>query len=74
MHVRLLVPVILLLGCVHREVPFEVPPGASRSHGDLFPHDGTGTRRVKHLNLDLTVDFQARRVQGVVELDSTKTT
>ncbi len=69
MRVPLLVPAVLLLGCFHGEVPFEVPPGAPHSEGDLFTHVGTGTRQVRHLNLDLTVDFQARRIQGAVELD-----
>jgi leukotriene-A4 hydrolase len=77
MRQRLLVPAVLLLGCSHaapivqppvvQSPPVVAPPGVPE--GDLHTHVATGGRRVRHLNLDLTLDFQARRAQGAVELD-----
>jgi aminopeptidase N len=73
MRQRLLLPAVLLFGCSHvAPIPFEAPPGepeGRESQGDLFTHVGKGSRRVRHVNLDLTLDFHARRVQGAVELD-----
>jgi leukotriene-A4 hydrolase len=64
-----LVPALVLLGCSHTAplpLPFEAPPGEPVV--DVHTHVVRG-RRVRHVNLDLTLDFQARRVQGAVELD-----
>src|SRR5882724_9302002 len=66
MRQPVLVPAVLLLGCSH-VAPFEEPPG--KPEGDVHTHVAKGGRRVRHVNLDLTLDFQARRAQGVVELD-----
>jgi len=64
---RALVPAVLFLACAHQSVPFEDPPGMSE--GDLHTHVAQGSRRVRHVNLDLTLDFEARRARGAVELD-----
>ena len=64
---RPLVPAVLFLACAHQSVLFEAPPGMSE--GDLHTHVAQGGRRVRHVNLDLTLDFEARRARGAVELD-----
>jgi leukotriene-A4 hydrolase len=65
-HVPLVIAV-LLLGCSH-VAPIAEPPGKA-SEGDLHTHVVQGGRRVRHVNLDLTLDFQARQARGAVELE-----
>lgn len=67
MRQRRFVSVVFLLGCSH-VAPFQKPPGG-QPEGDLHTHVAKGGRRVRHLNLDLALDFQARQARGAAELD-----
>src|SRR3954454_5729047 len=66
MRRRRLLSLVLLLGCSHL-APVESPPPIAE--GDVHTHVAKGGRRVRHLNLDLTLDFQARQARGSAELD-----
>jgi leukotriene-A4 hydrolase len=57
---------VLLLGCSHLR-PSEQP--RDRPEGDLHTHAALGGRRIRHVNLDLTLDFQSRQGRGTVDLD-----
>jgi leukotriene-A4 hydrolase len=58
--------VLLLLGCAHLA---PVGESAGRTEGDPHTHVAKGGRRIRHVNLDLTLDFQLHRAQGAVDLD-----
>src|SRR5438552_732113 len=66
MRQRRFVSVVLLLGCSHLAAVDRAP---ATPEGDVHTHVAKGGRRVRHLSLDLTLDFQAHQARGVAELD-----